>query len=103
MGPAGKAYSVQFQSKSGLFGCLVALVGLGIGMVLAVTAGVVALLAPLGLVIWRAVRWVLPQPEPGIQTPNHEPSASAGVIDVESVVLPPSHEKSQATSPQPDL
>ena len=98
----GRGFTVQFQSQSRVLGCLTALAGLTIGLVLAVTAGVVALLAPLGLLLWRGVRWVLAKP--AINQPDRaHVNVNAEIIDVESTVLPPTAEKSQAPESRPGM
>ncbi|MDB6139980.1 MAG: hypothetical protein JWO94_3052 [Verrucomicrobiaceae bacterium] len=83
-------FAVQYQSKSPVLGCLLALVILVAAGLLAVGAGIVALIAPVGLLLWRAVKGLLlPGPAQDLPVQNHPPP---GVIDVEATVLPPSLE-----------
>ena len=81
-----------FQVSTGnspVLGCLFALGVLAIAGLLAVGAGVFVLIAPVGLLLWRAIKALLP-----VSSGDGIPSADAhdtstAIIDVEATVLPP--------------
>ncbi|MDB6075545.1 MAG: hypothetical protein JWO89_3185 [Verrucomicrobiaceae bacterium] len=84
-------FGMQFQSKSPLLGCLLLLGLVVVGVLLAVGASVFLLIAPVGLLLWRAVQAFLPAPAQSDVPEQHYPS-TPGVIDVEATVLPPALE-----------
>ena len=77
--------------QSPLMGCLFALGILIVVALLVVGAGFAALVVPLGLIIWRVVRFFLPAPASAVgEVPEQGYSSTTpGVIDVEATVLPP--------------
>lgn len=84
-----RPFAMQFQSKSPVLGCLLALGVLVVGGLLALGAGVLVLIAPVGLLLWRVVKAFLPEPTANVSEQNHP---TPGVIDVDATVLPPSIE-----------
>lgn len=75
--------------QSPLMGCLLMLGILVVVALLIVGAGVAAIAVPVGLIIWRVIRFFLPVPASG-EVPEQTYSDTPGVIDVEATVLPPS-------------
>lgn len=83
-------FTMRFQNVPPVLGCLFAVGALVIGGLLALGAGIVVLLAPLGLLAWRLLKQFLPAPAEEPVATRHE---SPEIIDVESTLLPPKGER----------
>lgn len=89
-GGAARAYTVRVQGRSGFLGVLTVVAGLLIGLVIAIMAAVVGVIASAGALLIRKVAGLFQKPA---TTSGAE--VQANVIDIESSVVASDATKSQ--------